>query len=393
VSAKDFPKITDLELRALDRRINLSDGHPRQAPTTAQAKILGNLAAAFVRADALPHALIEKQAQHAFLTALGQATAPLTHGIRSFYSASVAIDLTARVISELGSRVALVSPTFDNIPHLLRSRGLTLSPVTEAFLVHEDLDSLARSVTCVFVTTPNNPTGWVLTPQRLNALARSCASAGTLLVLDSSFRGFDPAAQYDNYAVLEAAGVDYIVIEDTGKLWPTFELKASFLLHSESCAERVRNAANDVLLDISPVILTLVEYLSRDAVDGGLLALHHFIAENRSRLASALAGTAATLMHDRSRISVALVKLPQDLPGQKLWQRLRTSDVHILPGGAFFWASPQEGERYIRVALSRDPPVIVHASDVLAKLLNTEYRSAARATGKLPWPVAQSASS
>ncbi|HSR24148.1 MAG TPA: aminotransferase class I/II-fold pyridoxal phosphate-dependent enzyme, partial [Candidatus Eisenbacteria bacterium] len=275
--------LTHLESRALRSGLNVSDGHPRMPLTGSQERIIAGLADLFHEALRRPFEEVEEQAQRAFLHGVGQRRAPIGTGrLVSCYSSSTAMDMVARALAERTSTVALIHPTFDNIPNLLKARGLTLLPVAEHELDGGKPPHLPGEVGAVFVTSPNNPTGWVLSPDALAGLAESCARAGRVLALDTCFRPHDPRAQYDTYEILDGAGVEWAVIEDTGKVWPTLELKVGFLAWSERCRLSLLDAFSDVLLSISPVILLLIQRLAEAGVAGGYGELHRLLAGNRA---------------------------------------------------------------------------------------------------------------
>lgn len=287
------------------------------------------------------------------------------------YASSVAMDVVARCLSELGGAVGLLHPTFDNIPDLLRSRGLQLVPIEEGELAAGEPYNCLETVAHVFITTPNNPTGAVLEEPALQRLAEQCAERGVTLILDTSFRGFDPRAWYDHYAVLNRAGVDFVVIEDTGKLWPMLELKLGVLVASDRLTNRLCGALSDVLLSVSPLVLALVERLALDFVAGGHNQLHALIARNRSSLGASLARRAsgARLADPEARVSVARVELPLGVTAEELCRDLRSARVHLLPGDCFFWARPHDGDRFVRVALARDPDVVDAVAEALSQNL------------------------
>lgn len=362
--------LTALELHALGGSCNLADAHPRQAPSERQQRILLRVG----EWTALPGKMmdhdVDRRAQKSFLHALGQKHAPVDDGrTRTFYSSSVAIVAAAQIIVARGGRVALLSPTFDNIPDILRRHGAQLLAVREEEITRSSDFWSASAIDALFLTTPNNPTGWVLPSETLSCLARRSAERGTLLVLDSSFRGFDPAAQYDTYSILEKSRCSYLVIEDTGKLWPTQELKVGVLAVSDSCREDLIRAANEILLSVSPVILTLVEHLAREAATGGFASLHRLIRMNRLCV-EAFAGTiGARLINRDSLVSVALMQLPNGTDAARVTQHLSAEGVDILPAEGFFWADPAEGREYIRIALARDSEVVAHGMATLAEWL------------------------
>lgn len=364
--------LTQLEGVALEGGANLSDGHARHNPTPAQAKIIEALPELFWRATMTPPAEMDLRAQRAFTTALGQHRAPVDEGrVLSCYASSVAMEIFARALRPRTDAVALVHPTFDNIPDILRGFGFRLQPLEED-LLHGAPDQILdrHDVGCVFVTTPNNPTGRVLSADALATLAASCAERDVILTLDTSFRGFDARAQYDHYAILDESGARYVVIEDTGKLWPTLDLKVGLLAFGPDVGIELELIHSEILLGVSPLILALVEAFAGDAADGGLSELHEMVAANRALLHDGLAGVPGITFPDwGSRASVERVDLGPGRSAAHVSGSLRESGVHLLPCNAFYWADRRRGQHQVRVALSRPPAMVEMAVQALASAL------------------------
>lgn len=361
--------LTNLEIRAIRGGLNVSDGHPRMPLTPSQERIVAGLADLFHEALRRPFDQVEEQAQRTFLHGIGQRCAPIGTGrLVSCYSSSVAMDMVARTLAGRTSTVALIHPTFDNIPDLLRARGLRLLPVAQHELEEDPGPQLPPEVGAVFVTTPNNPTGWVLPAPALARLAESCARAGRVLAVDACFRAHDLRAQYDAYEILEESGVEWALIEDTGKLWPTLELKAGFLAWGERTDLPLADAFSDVLLSISPVVLLLIDRLAEDGGRGGYGELHRLIAGNRALLTDVLAGGPLVVADPESRISVARVMWgPAGPDAADVYRDLAGRGLHVLPCGPFHWARPEEGRRLLRLALGRDRADVAAAGRLLAE--------------------------
>ena len=362
-------KLTTLENRAIAHGLNVSDGHPRMPLTPAQRAIVAELGDLFDEAAKRPFYEIEEEAHRAFLHGLGQHHAPVGRGrLLSCYSSSVAMDIVARTLAQRTGAVALIHPTFDNIPDLLRARGLRLLPVSEREF-EEGLEELPPEVGAVFVTTPNNPTGWVLGAEPLERLAAWCAATGRVLAMDTCFRGQDTRAQYDTYRILDASGAEWVVIEDTGKLWPVLELKAGFLAWGERTRLEITEAFDDVLLSVSPLVLLLITRLARDAADGGYAELARLLEGNRRTLAEITGPAGLVMKRPDSRISVAQLELPEYAgPATGVYVRLLEDNVHVLPCEAFHWARNGDGARDVRVALARSPEEVRAAAARLAEV-------------------------
>ncbi|WP_030107559.1 enduracididine biosynthesis enzyme MppP, partial [Actinoalloteichus caeruleus] len=325
----------------------------------------------FLKASEQPVDDLEREAVQSYFHLLGQHSYPAEGGrVLSCYSSSVAMVILARALATEIDSVALIHPTFDNIPDLLRGADLRLVPLPEKELHEGDLPrKVIESVGCVFVTTPNNPTGVVLAEERLRSLAEQCARSGTILALDTSFRGFDTRAHYDHYRVLEDSGCRWVVIEDTGKLWPTLDLKVGWLARSENVGLPLAKVYSDVLLGVSPLILALVKRFAEDAAAGGLADLHRFVGEGRTTLRSALAGIPGIAFPDQdTRASVERIDLGTR-SAMEVWSAVTEHQVYTLPCRKFHWADPDAGNHSLRVALARSSFTVDAAAAALRTVL------------------------
>ena len=368
----EIANLTTMEVDALtdvDGGLNLTDGHARLCLTREQEGIVARIPEMFTTATRHGFPAIERAAHAAFLAAIGQHSAPIGTGrILSCYSSTLATDIVARALT-IGETIAVLHPTFDNIADLFTTRGLKLVPLTEDELM--DRKWPGKPVSAIVITHPNNPTGLITPEGHLRSLAEHAARQGQTVIVDASFRGQVRDAQYDTYAVLEAAGADWIVIEDTGKLWPTHELKIGLLAYSERCRRPIYRAFSESLLAASPVVLQLVEALARDWTDGGYERARDLVARNRAALRDAIAPVGLELADPDSQISVARIGLPTDGPDSSLlYKDLLERGVHVLPCSPFHWADPESGERFIRVSLARPYETVRTAAETLA----TAYR-------------------
>ncbi|AOS64059.1 enduracididine biosynthesis enzyme MppP [Actinoalloteichus hymeniacidonis] len=370
-SDRSLGNLTQFEYLALNNPLNLADGHARQELTPGQAGIIDELPALWADSVKRPVEEVEAAAHRAYFELLGQRDYRAADSqVLSCYSSSVAMEIFARSLATVTDSIMLVHPTFDNIPDILRGVGLRLVPLEEEPLHAGTIDrEQLRSVGCVFVTTPNNPTGRVLSQQRLAELAALCAELDVLLTLDTSFRGFDPAAHYDHYAVLNASGCRWVVIEDTGKLWPTLELKIGWLVSSAHAGLPLARIYSDILLGVSPLVLSMVRRFSEDAAGGGLADLHRFIAGNRAQLRGALAGLPEVRIIDPdSKASVERIDLGKR-SALDVWAALRDQNVFALPCQKFHWARPDEGDHSLRIALARPTATVAALTKALRSVL------------------------
>lgn len=374
--------LTELELKAEGAGLNLADGHARQDLSPTQQVIIERLPQLFAEAGRRSVPDLDRQLHSGFLGALGQQDALHVGQVLSCYSSSVATEIVGRALHRAGRRIVGVQhPTFDNIPDVLAGVGLELRAVDEMAL--QDPALLPLGLDALFVTTPNNPTGTVLEAESLAVLAGHCAERGMVLVLDSCFRGFDARTWYDHYQVLDVSGVEWVVIEDTGKVFPSLDLKVGLLAVSRSSTLPVRRIYTDLLLGVSPLITLVLTEFSRDGANGGFVRLHEFIAANRATLREAVEGLDYDAWCDDSRISVQRIRLPDGIHADEASALLRRDGLHVLPCTQFHWSRPGEGQQHLRVALSRRPESLQRGTDLLQRRLQewTRGRSVLGATG------------
>jgi len=366
--------LTQMQLLGVASETNVAEGYPRFAPTASQQAIIERFPQLHADASRTPYPQLEARAHAAFFHALGQRSAPIASGrILSFYASTVATDVVAGTLALAGKRVALVNPIIDCIPALMRHRGLELVPVSERRLGGPDALAGVGEIDAVMTANPNNPTGAHIGAPALRRLADACAERNAVLVIDACFRAFDSRTQYDTYAVLDASGCEYVVIEDTGKLWPTSGIKLGFLVFSARNRLAIADVAADILLTAPPFSVAVVEQFALDMGQGGLATLHDRIAANRNILQEALAGsTVARLADGDSRVSVSRVELPRGMSGTRLWGQLLRLGVHSVPCRPFYWARPSVGERYLRVALAREPDVVRRAARAIVEAVELE---------------------
>jgi aspartate/methionine/tyrosine aminotransferase len=366
----ELANLTTMEVDALtdaDGGLNLTDGHARLVLSAEQAAIVARIPEMFVEASRCSFSIIEREAHTAFLRAIGQHSAPVGTGRRilSCYSSTLATDIVARALPA-GATIAVLHPTFDNIVDLFVTRGLSLVPMSETALL--DRDWPGPPVRAIVVTHPNNPTGLVTPEGHLKSLAEHAVHHGQTIIIDASFRGQVRDAQYDTYAVLDAASADWITIEDTGKLWPTHELKIGLLAYSERTKLPIERAFSESLLAASPVVLQLVKALAADWVAGGYERAQALVERNRTVVKETIESVGLRLADPTSQISVARIDLSTNGPDSSLLHKdLLARGVHVLPCTPFHWADPEGGLRYIRISLARPFETVKTAARTLAQ--------------------------
>ncbi|PVZ19778.1 MULTISPECIES: aminotransferase class I/II-fold pyridoxal phosphate-dependent enzyme [unclassified Pseudomonas] len=374
--------ITQHEIQALKTRHNLADAHTHQRQSPSQAQIVRNLPLLWERAQHLTQHQSEQAFIQAFFRFHGQHHAlKRSDEIYLVYAASVAMHITATYLRKHKLRVGLIEPCFDNLHDLLAHMQVPMAPLPEAILadptqVYRLLQAHAGEVDAVFLVDPNNPTGSSMFAdghESFVEVARYCRDHGKLLILDFCFAAFlmtSGRTRIDAYALLDAMGTDYLVMEDTGKTWPLQDAKCATLMSSPRLNAEIYSIVTSVLLNVSPFVLQLVtEYINDSAADG-FASVRDVLETNRRVARQYLDGTLLSYVEPAVETSVAWFHILKDgLCGDRLQAYLLQHQAYVLPGRYFYWSAPEQGAPYVRLALAREPEAFEAAMKVIRAAL------------------------
>jgi aspartate/methionine/tyrosine aminotransferase len=353
-------------------RFNLTDAHPRYQPVASQSAILDNLGQHYWDAVKVPYQELTDNFERAFYFLANQPTAlTLDRKCMLCYSASLCIQIIASYIRGQSLRVALLEPIFDNVSGTLKAEEIDLVPLPEEQLRTIDGYLEKNSVQVVWVTLPNNPTGLLLSENEFRQLVYSCQKYRVMLVIDFCFRFFAASMTWDQYMVLEESGVTYAVIEDTGKTWPTQDLKIGMLQSSSDIYGSLYRYYDNHILNVSPFILRLLTRLIEDTRTRGLdNTIRKIIRTNREIVVDAVKDTILQCQLPQAPVSVAWLKIVDDtIEASKPWAMCKQAAVYLLPGSQFFWHNPALGDRFVRISLVRDVEVMRGAMERLREVL------------------------
>lgn len=364
--------LTRHEWGGLTNKFNLADGHARLGQSAEMREIVRQMPEVFTTAGQRSQIALEREFAKAYFTLASQPSVlerelPLLQ----HYSSSLAIETVANVLRRRGMRVGVLHPTFDNIPAILRRHGVNLKVVSERIFSHPADQEFYRDVDALLLVVPNNPTGADPGIDILERIALACKAAGLLLILDFSFRFFSRhLATSDFYAFLAGHNVAHIGIEDTGKTWPTLDLKVGTLIADASCHAELQAVTDDLLLNVSPFVFALLtEYIHRDGARSSLRVEER----NRALLSDALSGAAVALVDAPGPMGVAWLRLPDGWVDVDVVDWLTSEGVAVLPGSPFFWADRGAGASYLRVAMMRPENEFARGVSALVEALS-RYR-------------------
>jgi aspartate/methionine/tyrosine aminotransferase len=369
-----FKNLTGYEIDTLAQSYNLTDGHAFRRWLPAEEAIIDRSAQLFKNNSRRLQATIEREYIRDFLRLARQTCDEKALGYLMCFTASMAFEIVANYLRMNRLSLALIEPCFDNLADIFRRHEIPLRPVPDG-LLEAPGDAFERALRAldsdaICLVTPNNPTGTILADGNLRRLLRFCKERRKLLILDNCFRAYLPRdLVYDQYQLVLEAGVDAVLIEDTGKTWPTSEIKAPFfaVTRAGGLFERVYDIYTDFLLHVSPVGIKLMHEFIRLSQQDDMASIHEVVRINRKALYDNLEGTFLTPC-ERPYASVAWLRIDHSLSSLELKQILDEHGVFVLAGRYFFWHDHHRGEKFIRVALTRDADMFREAAALLGKV-------------------------
>ncbi|WP_170837638.1 pyridoxal phosphate-dependent aminotransferase [Actinopolyspora xinjiangensis] len=362
--------LTDYEQIGFSVEANLADGHAYQGLSHSQAEIVERMSDlwAYSEAQSIPESTQIYVDRYADL--IGSAYLPDASTHLILPTASNSIDLVAAYLKLRHSRVLLTHPTFDNLALILRRRGVDLYPVTEPEVAGAlPLAPKLAETDVLFLVNPNNPTGTNLSKERFEEIVHACLRHDVMLVIDTSFRLFYPQ-NWDDYQILHESGVSFILFEDTGKVFPTQDMKASLFTCSPDNRAALHEIYNEIYLCVSKFTLAVLGDFFDNARREGLdQSVHSLVAQRRSRAREMLGEEVIDPTARDSRISVEWISTSNIGQSDKtVTAELHERGVGVLPGRGFFWnrADEEAGVSNIRMSLMKPEPEFERGLEILA---------------------------
>jgi aspartate aminotransferase len=289
-------------------------------------------------------------------------------------SAMTGLMLVSQTLIDPGDNLVIVAPVWPNIAAAVSIMGgeprlVALDPVPEGGW-RLDLERLAAACDArtrgIFVNSPSNPTGWVISPDEIAALLGLARQRGVWLIADEVYGRI----VYGNRAapsLLDQAEPEerLIVVNSFSKTWAMTGWRLGWLT---------------VPADLHPQVEKLVEFNTSGSPTflqhAGIVAIREgedFIAQFVARCRAAR-DVAIDALQACRRVSVArpagafyaffrVEGVTDSLAFAK--QALYQTKVGMAPGSAF---GPM-GEGYLRMCFARDPQAVADAVERLRPLL------------------------
>lgn len=366
--AVDPRNITQYERPALSSPLNLTDGHMHQPWSESQLLIVERMPDLFKAANRERQAEAERRFVDRFSRASGQTIDGKNARWVLCSSASMSIEIVANYLRLKGMSLSLMEPCFDNLADIFKRHHIPLEPVPDEAVRQGRIVEVLSAQKCeaILLVLPNNPTGTRLCRSGLKDLLAHCQRSGKILIVDSSFRFYDPEYFWDQYELLGESDAPYIVVEDTGKTWPTQEVKVSILAMHPCLWRDLYDVYTDMTLHISPFVLDFVGEFLEDSRLGGLARLHAEISQNRRVLYSSL-DRSLLVPVEEPFMSLSWLFVERGISADFIRDQLAARGVNVLSGRHFFWSS-RENDSYLRVALARSARTLEQAAKVISEV-------------------------
>ncbi|PST21924.1 threonine-phosphate decarboxylase [Mesorhizobium plurifarium] len=133
-------------------------------------------------------------------------------------------------IADPAKRSAIFAPTYGEYARVLKAAGLVVDSVTCA-------DDLQAGYGLAVVVNPNNPTGRLIPPDEVLAMAQAMRAHGGLLVVDEAFGDLEPEASVARHV---AACDNLVVFRSFGKFFGLAGLRLGFIVANPPIEESFR---------------------------------------------------------------------------------------------------------------------------------------------------------
>ena len=270
---------------------------------------------------------------------------------------------------DAGARVVLADPGYPAYRNILKALDIEVVPITASAQngfqpTLAELDAIDGPIDGLIVASPANPTGSLLPPDQLAAIADWCARRGVRLISDEIYHGIT----YGRPATTAlACSADAVIVNSFSKYWCLTGWRTGWLVLPEDLVEPVERLAQNLFISPSAIgqHAALGAFRAHDELDRRVAGY----ARNRRVLLDALPGIgldriappdgAFYLYADIGRFGLDAISFCARL--------LEDTGIAITPGNDFDEA---RGDRFVRLSFAGSAQIIDQAIDRLGPWLD-----------------------
>ena len=287
------------------------------------------------------------------------------------FSGSAALNRTVETLVETGRTVISSSPTIDIIPGMIRERSGARAiyvPTKAGFDI--DLNRIGEMISettdCIILTSPDNPSGNVVSESDLTEIANLARDHGVTLVVDQCFALIDPfATGIPLLPRIAPEGLSWVFIWDTGKTFGLNEDKLGFLFCSEDLKARLSQSLNVLQFDVSRRLKIMFRRIFTEAIRRDYPSfLSNRVRSNIELAEEACAGTGLRPIRPDAGSFLLLDVTQSRYSADELCRRLLMKHgLGLIRTNSFFQpdhngAMADDHDTYVRVAMAREEVVI-----------------------------------
>jgi aspartate/methionine/tyrosine aminotransferase len=159
-----------------------------------------------------------------------------------------ALMIAAQAVVSPGDRVVVVDPVWPNVAEIPRILGaevscVSLRPSPQGFRLDLDqlLDALTPATSALFLNSPNNPTGWTISPDQRQRILERCRALGVWLVADDVYERlyFGDGASAPSFLPLAEPDDRVISANSFSKAWRMTGWRLGWLVAPAALVERI----------------------------------------------------------------------------------------------------------------------------------------------------------
>jgi N-succinyldiaminopimelate aminotransferase len=289
--------------------------------------------------------------------------------------ATEAIAAACLSLCEPGDEVVVLEPTYDSY-----QASIAMASARPVFVRLEppgyrlDLDALRAAVTprtrLLLVNSPHNPTGMVLTPDEVAAIAALAVERDLLVVTDEVYEHltFDGAAHVP-LATQPGMRERTVTISSGGKTFCTTGWKVGWVCAPAPLVTAVTTAKQFLTyVNAGPFQPAIAAGL--DLPDGYFSDLAGGLAAQRDELCAGLADAGFTVFRPQGTyfVTVDIRPLRPDGDGMAFCRDLPSLCGVVAVPNQVFYAHPAAGRHLVRFSFAKRPEVLAEAAARLGKL-------------------------
>ena len=290
-------------------------------------------------------------------------------------STMLTVMLTCQCLIEPGDEVVLVSPYWPNVRTAVEVLGgrtidVRLQEGPERWWL--DLDDVRDAITdrtkAVYVNTPSNPTGWVMSREEQVALLTICRERGVAIMSDEVYHRnvFDRPGPAPSFVALADPDEPVFVLNGWSKGWAMTGWRLGWMVHPKRLAVPI-----SVLAEVSNTGATsFVQYGGLAALEEGDAFAETFVARcaaNRAMAMEILATHPKLDLLSPEGAFYLFPKIKAPIDGLDLARRLlREEKVGTAPGYTFGAGN----ENHLRLCFALSSPRLEEAFHRIRRVLD-----------------------